>query len=125
MTRTAPACLVLAATFVAVSMGVLSRNRATDNASHAYQFIIRPGEDPAVLRLDFHDARMVEVDRTGNLIVTVGDKATRASRPQAYQQIGGHRRDVDVRFMLDVSGDVRFAVGSYNRTQPLIIDSRH
>ena len=51
----------------------------------------------------------------------LGDVAFTA--PIAYQQGGGGRIPVDVRYQLDAGGDpYGFAVGTYDRTRPLIID---
>ena len=103
---------------------MLARYRAVGHEPPAYQFVVTPGDDPAALRLDFPGARTVEVNRSGDLTVLQGDTATHANRPRAYQHIGGTRRDVDVRFVLDANGDVRFALGAYDRQQPLVIDPR-
>lgn len=106
-----------------LAVSVLWRHWGTDAGPSAYQFVVRPGDDPGALRLEFPGARMVEVDRTGELILQNGDTATHSGRPRAYQHIGGSRRDVAVRFVLDANGDVRFVLGSYDRHQPLVIDS--
>ncbi len=116
--------LLAAATLVVVTAGMLSPRRTAPYRLPDYRFVVTPGDDPGALRLDLPDARMVEVDRAGDLIVQRSDTATHASRPRAYQRIDGVRRDVDVRFVLDANGDVRFAVGAYDRQQPLVIDPR-
>lgn len=113
----------MAAVLVILAVSVQWRHRGTDTGPSAYQFVVRPGDDPGALRLEFPGARMVEVDRTGQLIVQKGDTATHAGRPRAYQHIGGSRRDVEVRFVLDANGDVRFVLGGYDRQQALVINA--
>ena len=85
--------------------------------------MVSPGDDPARLQLNFPDARLVEVDRTGDLIVH-GDQTEPPGRPQAYQRIAGARRDVDIRFVMGRDGNIGFALGAYDRTQPLTIEPR-
>lgn len=124
MNRKPSGGMVVAGALVILAVSVLWRQWDTDARPSAYQFVVRPGDDPASLRLEFPGSRMVEVDRAGELIVQNGDTATHAGRPRAYQHIGGSRRDVEVRFVLDAKGDVRFVVGAYDRRQALVITAQ-
>jgi len=90
-----------------------------------YHFVVAPGDDPACLHLDFPGAGMVELDRTGELTVKTGNRTMRSGPPHAYQQVDGARRAVGVRFVIDRDGLVRFALGSYDRSRPLIVEATH
>ena len=86
------------------------------------RFVVAPGDDPSVLPLVIGDAQLIEIDRTGALIVHVGPRVRRQHQPRAYQDIDGRRHDVTVRFDIAATGDPRLVVGPYDRTSPLVID---
>ena len=86
------------------------------------RFVIAPGDDPSAISLPVEDARLIEIDRTGALLVHAGARVRRQQKPRAFQDIDGRRRDVAVRFDIAATGDPRFAVGPYDRTFPLVID---
>ena len=82
-----------------------------------YDFVIAPGADPSRIALDVRGGRSLRLDAAGNLVAAVGGTKVRQLRPVAYQ--GSDR--VAARFVLDGSR-VRFALGDYDRTRPLVID---
>jgi hypothetical protein len=86
-----------------------------------YDFILAPGADSRAIALDFAGASGVELDAQGDLVVhtAVGDLVQHA--PVVYQNIGDQRQPVSGRFVLD-SGVVRFDVGAYDHSRPLVID---
>ena len=43
-------------------------------------------------------------------------------RPVAYQETAGRRQLVASRYTVSAAGEVGFAVGSYDRSRPLVID---
>ena len=86
------------------------------------RFVVAPGDDPSVLPLAIGNAQLIEIDRTGALIVHVGPRVSRQNPPRAYQDIDGRRRDVTVRFDLAPTGDPRLVVGPYEKTSPLVIE---
>ena len=59
-----------------------------------YDFIVAPGRDPSVVKLQFEGAEKIEVDRTGDLLLTLGDSVIRQPKPVVYQEAGGTRREV-------------------------------
>jgi len=93
-----------------------------DTGPPAYRFVVAPGDDARQVHLDFPDARMVEIDRTGRLTVETRTRDTRLARPRAYQSVDGVRRAIDVRFEIDPLGVVRFVVGAYDRSRPLVLE---
>ena len=108
----------------AIGLGVpafwtISRRGDDDVPQH---FVVAPGDDPSAFSLPVEDAHLIEIDRSGDLLVHVGPRVRRLQKPHAYQDFDGRRRDVSVRFDLAATGDPRLAVGPYDRTVPLVID---
>ena len=83
--------------------------------------VIAPGDDPSALPLPLENARLIEVDRNGALLVHHGARVRR-EMPRAYQDINGRRQDVVVRFDITAAGDARLVAGAYDRTRPLVIE---
>lgn len=86
-----------------------------------YDFEIAPGADPETIALDFHGATDVMVARNGDLVVTTPAGDLRQSAPYLFQESDGRREEVSGRFVVR-GNEVGFAVGSYDRTRPLVID---
>jgi hypothetical protein len=86
------------------------------------RFVVAPGDDPSAISLPVEDAHLIEIDRTGTLLVHIGPRVKRQPPPRAYQDIDGRRRDVSVRFDIAATGDPRLVVGPYDRTFPLVIE---
>ena len=86
-----------------------------------YDFTLAPNANPKQIRFAFDGVQSMNVDKTGALILHTPHGQLVQSRPLAYQDIDGHRRIVDARYR--VSGkSVGFALGSYDRSKPLVID---
>jgi hypothetical protein len=85
-----------------------------------HDFELHPGADPGRIRLSFDGP--VRLDRSGNLMVDVGQAEIALLRPEAYQEMSGERREIPARFVLGRHGVVKFRVGSYDKTRDLIID---
>ncbi len=87
-----------------------------------YDFRLAPGADPGVIRIDFDGARGLAVEANGdlNVVTDAGPVVQRA--PVLYQDIDGSRRAVEGRYVLTSEHQVGFAVGSYDRARPLVID---
>lgn len=85
------------------------------------EYVVRPGSDPARIRLRYAGADRLEVLPDGSLSIRVGRHVLRESAPVLYQDRGGVRSTVEGGFA--VNGDVvSFIVGGYDRTLPLTID---
>ena len=87
-----------------------------------YDFIVEPGADPASNRLAFQGAERTTIDATGNLVLhnAGGDVVEHA--PVVYQEVDGVRRAIAGRYVIQESGQVGFALGAYDVSQPLTID---
>ncbi len=92
-----------------------------NNNQLEYDFIVSPGADPNAIALNFAGADGVEVNPQGDLVVhsAVGDVVQQ--KPFTYQDVGNTRREVTSGYV--VEGDtVRFDVGHYDPSRPLVID---
>ncbi|MGI8808419.1 MAG: SBBP repeat-containing protein [Acidimicrobiales bacterium] len=86
-----------------------------------YDFVLSPGADPDLIALSFAGASDLGLDGE-DLVATVGESQVRHRAPLAYQDIAGSRRAVDSAYVLDTDGTVRFRLGGYDPTKPLVID---
>ena len=86
-----------------------------------YDFIVEPGGDPRRIAWRVDGADALEVDDAGHLQIRVGGRAIEQERPFTYQVVDGERREVPSRFVVEAA-IVRFDVGAYDRSRPLVID---
>jgi hypothetical protein len=111
----------------AACMAVQSNDDRSGVAASAeplfHRFVVAPGDDPSVLPMNTDGAQLIEIDRTGALLVHNGPVVRRQQRPRAYQDIGGRRREVSVRFEIAPTGPPRLVVGAYDAAFPLTVDS--
>jgi RHS repeat-associated protein len=93
-------------------------------------YLVAAGANPANIRWRYTGATDVHLDAaSGDLLITLPPPAaglpgaTLTERaPLAWQEIGGRRVGVEVRFVLAPNGSVGFALGAYDHSQPLTID---
>jgi hypothetical protein len=96
-----------------------------DQRQLEYDFVVAPQTNPDVIKLDFENARNVELDRSGDLLVRVGGRTVRHHAPVIYQEADGVRTTVAGAYAIDRGAKnptVGFTVGDYDRSKPLIID---
>jgi hypothetical protein len=86
-----------------------------------YDFLVSPGADAHAIALEFQGARGVEVSPEGDLVIhaAAGDLVQHA--PALYQAANGRREVVAGHFAVD-AGLVRFEMGAYDPSRPLVID---
>jgi hypothetical protein len=86
-----------------------------------YDFIVSPGSDPSRIALRFAGSEGMEVNAQGDLVLhtAIGDVVQH--KPLAYQTCAGGRQEVASRYELD-GAEVRFVVGTYDPTRPLVLD---
>ncbi len=87
-----------------------------------YDFDVAPGAHPERIRLRFQGAHTLRVDAEGNLVAHLRNTIFVQKKPDAWQFDGGIRRYVEVRYLLPAKQEIAFAVGTYDRSRPLIID---
>ena len=87
-----------------------------------YDFVVAPGADPRAISLGFEGVGALAVDAEGDLVLPIQGSHLRLRKPVAYQEIGGTRRNVPVRY--EMTGDRRVAirVAAYDTTKTLVID---
>ena len=94
----------------------------TDQRHLEYDFVVAPNADAGAIRLAFDGADRVELTRGGDLVLHAGDSSVTVAAPVSYQTIDGAQVAVDSSYVLDRAGNVRFQLGAYDASQPLVID---
>lgn len=86
-----------------------------------YDFVVAPGTDPE-LTVRFEGAERVRLGEGGTLEVHVGGVVLEQPAPVLYQEIDGRRVPIEGGYRIAGLDRVRFEVGDYDRTRPLVID---
>lgn len=87
------------------------------DGSLKYDFIIHPGGNPSDIQLQYEGASELHLTQAGNLSITSPLGETQEEAPLSLQS----NRTIPSRYILS-DNRLRFEIGSYNRTQDLIID---
>jgi hypothetical protein len=87
-----------------------------------HDFVVNPGADPNRIMLDVQGAARVEVDTQGDLVLQTAVGQIRHRKPVIYQEVGGRRVDIPGGYVLKDGQRVGFAVATYDRNRPLVID---
>jgi len=85
-----------------------------------YEFKVAPRTHASVIALDIAGAKNLHLNRRGDLIFTALHTVMQLVRPVAYQDRGGVRHDVPIRYILR-KNRVTFALGGYDSAKPLMI----
>jgi hypothetical protein len=86
---------------------------------YATTYTIKPGAEPAAIRLRYNAP--VTVNKDGTLSIAFETGAMTESAPVAWQEIGGQRIPVEVSFRVD-GQEAGFAIGAYSPDFTLFID---
>ena len=87
-----------------------------------YDFVVAPGADPRQIALEFNGAQNLRVDESGALHLQTAAGEVVQHAPVIYQDTPQGRQTVSGNYVIDEAGRVRFALGSYDTAQPLVID---
>ena len=87
-----------------------------------YDFVVRPGADPRTIALEVDGADTLALDAQGDLVLEVGGRQLRQRKPVAYQEAGGVRTAIDSGYTLEGPHRVRFQLGAYDASRPVVID---
>lgn len=87
-----------------------------------YDFIVAPGTDARKIGLKFRGAEKLNLDEQGNLLLGTDGEDVRLEKPVVYQVVDGARRAVEGGYTLIAGTTVRFEVGEYDHSKPLVID---
>src|SRR5215218_6487003 len=86
-----------------------------------FDFVLAPGASHESIELAFAGVDLT-LDASGDLVGRLAAGEVRLRRPVLYQQVDGRRADVDGGWVVRGEGRVAFEVGSYDATQPLVLD---
>ncbi|MDQ3802154.1 MAG: SBBP repeat-containing protein [Acidobacteriota bacterium] len=96
-----------------------------------YDFIVSPGADFEQIALVFEGASDLKLAADGDLVLKIGGEEIRQQKPFVYQEIDGERREIAAAYSIrDAAASqsgvedrrVRFEIGDYDRSKPLVID---
>ncbi|MGA2252089.1 SBBP repeat-containing protein [Terracidiphilus sp.] len=87
-----------------------------------YDFVVAPNAKPNSIKLRFSGAKQLRLNKNGDLEVIAKNGEIAFHKPVVYQNKNGLRQPVEGRFVLEARNSIGFALGAYDRSQPLIID---
>lgn len=87
-----------------------------------YDWVIKPGSDPALIRFAFENARRTRIVRNGDLMVETEAGPCRHRKPVGYQVIGDKIVKVGTAFREVGDGEFGFFVEGYDGRYDLILD---
>jgi hypothetical protein len=87
-----------------------------------YDFVVAPGADPKAIALKVDGARKMRINAQGDLVLSISGGEVEIRRPVVYQHVKGEWRQIAGRYVMGGNHRVTFAVGSYDRSEPLILD---
>lgn len=86
-----------------------------------YDFAIAPGKSPERIRLAFTGVQETKIEADGSLVLSTPAGDLRQHKPTAFQESSGIRSEIPVSYKL-VGDSIAFAVGTYDKSLPLVID---
>ena len=92
------------------------------NRQLEYDFIVAPGSNPQAIALAFTGAKSVKIDSKGELVLKTRKTEIRQSKPVVYQTINGTRQEIAGNYVAKGNNTIGFQLGTYDLTQPLVID---
>jgi hypothetical protein len=92
-----------------------------------YSFLVKPGADPARVRLAYRGVKGVRLNEAGQLEVETPVGGFKDDTPYAYQEVEGRHVETTVAYSLDRTSSggphgYGFVIGSYDRSKPLVLD---
>ena len=94
-----------------------------DGRKLEYDFKLRPGADPARIRLAFEGLDDLHFNATGDLLLLLAGREILQRKPVAYQDVNGTRVPVSANYRIDSrTKQISIALGKYDRGRELVID---
>ncbi|MCP3978733.1 MAG: hypothetical protein GY716_05295 [bacterium] len=87
-----------------------------------YDFVVRPGADPARISVFVDGAEDVTLEPGGDVRIVSGRETVVMTRPRVYQEFNGKRRKVDGRYRFRADGTFGFELGEFDRSRAVTID---
>jgi hypothetical protein len=85
-------------------------------------FIVAAGADPDVIRFAVDRRTPATIDSQGDIIFRAADGEVRLRCPVIYQKADSGPQPVAGAFVINEAGQIRFQIGPYDASRPLIID---
>jgi hypothetical protein len=86
-----------------------------------YQLLVKPKARVRSIRFQYQGIKKIKLDKSGSLIVETAWGEVTEPRPYVYQQEGNKTVKVAGRYQIFKNNKVRFEVGKYNKSIPLMI----
>ena len=86
-----------------------------------YDFVVQPGAHPETIRFGFEGVEKVTLNAAGELVLQTAAGEVKQHKPVIYQEVNGKRQQIAGSYVLG-DGEVGFAVGDYDLSEPLVID---
>ncbi len=87
-----------------------------------YDFVVAPGTDPGVVRVEFDGVEEMELEEGGDLVLRTANGELRQRAPVFYQQVGGSRREIKGRCVRQGERQIGFEVEGHDPGLPVVID---
>src|ERR1035438_7165070 len=87
-----------------------------------FDFEVSAGANPDKIRFRWNGAKRVCLDTNRELVIETVSGELRQRKPIVYQERNGQRILIAGGYRLAADGEIRFSLGRYDRTQPLVID---
>jgi len=87
-----------------------------------HDFNVAAGADPSSISFQLKGARKTYLSPDGDLKIQLDAGTLILRKPVAYQTSSQGREHVDANFLLAEDGTVRFRLGTYDSSRPLVID---
>jgi hypothetical protein len=88
-----------------------------------YTFYVQPGAAPDQIQMMYEGVESIRVDEeTGEAVIQTEWGEIRDAAPEAYQEIEGIRRNIDISFRLIGENRFGFALGDYDAEHILVLD---
>ena len=90
------------------------------NATLRYDLIVKPNADPSQIKIQLNGAIKINKDENGNIILhtTIGDM----SMQDLYVYEKESSKQIDCNWVVNKNNELTLSIGSYNKTNTLIID---
>src|SRR5450631_1319526 len=87
-----------------------------------HDFVLAPGADPNLIAISLRESAKPVADQSGDLTLRTDSGDLTLRSPVVYQVMAGHRKIIPATYVLAANNQIKFQLGSYDRTAPLVID---
>ena len=87
-----------------------------------HDLVVAPGANPNAIAMEIEGAAGVELTTAGDLRLKTDAGDVSLLNPTVYQVINHEKRKIEASYVVAGNKEVRFHIGEFDRTEPLIID---